>query len=996
MNNILPEFYADIKQISKAIKANKLVVFVGAGVSMNAGVPSWVQLIEQLKKELPENKSENDYLKIAQLYKLSRKPKEYIERVREILKYERTTYNELHKAIFDLNPCHIVTTNYDDLLEQCASSNNLFYYPIIRDRDLPYATVENFIIKMHGDLCEGNIVLSEDEYLNYELNFPLTENYVKSLFSTKLILFVGFSFSDPNLKIITNKVKNILGNHFQPMYLLSTGGVDNLQLKYYEERGVKIVDFSHESIKEVISKKDIDTGSLKDERGKQLYKMLHFISSFDIVTNETSHQPFFEQFISLYDYNFSELNFVGKSELVKLLPNNPDPLYLDSLFPFTLFITNNEARPLLERIKKITETKLHPDSSDMNFWPFFFNIVKKNLVFDIRFPRDENSLNNDFESIDLRNLLDDNKQDSIDDLYELNFDKVKKRIEYLQVIQVNEVSITHLELPFLLYKLGKYYESYLIYKTIANKYWKQKKYVLFFLSMINIKNLKDKIQHRSVIDGILKQKILKEIDNIDLDTLLSRLPINNPKLEKILRGILTYKFVLDTTNEVTKLKEKILESKRLNETPGSFSLNNHDLELYSQIGNLWTFCNSNFVISEHFSENVEAYKNAAAAFLIKNSVKPASGNGLADNAEIYNVFNQFHLLLISIYLEPKELINCFRKYEITKPKYNEKAKEFLQNVIKNGFEIIIKNPVDTFGLERSSYLYIQLQNALILTSTSEINNDEIIEIYSKISKLSYREFHSIIDGLTYYSYKTLGLIDSIPLLETLLTNIFRYGLLPSYRNHETIIINLLNRIYEIDNEYKLSSNLILDELFSIHMLSNTYETQFLFKLLKVLPEARIEFLLNNVTQRLEEKMDYHLFHLAIAYEIGLNPEWEKKFIAESINKFNSRNIKESSSQDEWHLFSLFKMWKKYKDSDDLNDVLELSAKFPFLAFLIDPQNFDYEVNTFQLDWLWYLADDNNETIKQLIKLPKLKNYLKNNLKELERDKELMKVVLDTI
>ena len=41
-----------IRQIQRAMRENRLVVFVGAGVSASAGIPNWKQLIEVFKEEL--------------------------------------------------------------------------------------------------------------------------------------------------------------------------------------------------------------------------------------------------------------------------------------------------------------------------------------------------------------------------------------------------------------------------------------------------------------------------------------------------------------------------------------------------------------------------------------------------------------------------------------------------------------------------------------------------------------------------------------------------------------------------------------------------------------------------------------------------------------------------------------------------------------------------------------------------------------------------------
>lgn len=60
----------DIIKIQKAIREKSLVIFVGAGVSANSGVPTWGTLIDKIAKELKIEKDiqQNEYLKIAQYY----------------------------------------------------------------------------------------------------------------------------------------------------------------------------------------------------------------------------------------------------------------------------------------------------------------------------------------------------------------------------------------------------------------------------------------------------------------------------------------------------------------------------------------------------------------------------------------------------------------------------------------------------------------------------------------------------------------------------------------------------------------------------------------------------------------------------------------------------------------------------------------------------------------------------------------------------------------
>ena len=106
--------YSNLLHIKEASKQGRLVVFAGAGVSNNSGVPVWSALIDALKQEC-NLAYENDDLKIAQLYKDARGEKEYMDKVKEVLRYNKAIPNDIHKDILSLNPCHIITKNYDNL-----------------------------------------------------------------------------------------------------------------------------------------------------------------------------------------------------------------------------------------------------------------------------------------------------------------------------------------------------------------------------------------------------------------------------------------------------------------------------------------------------------------------------------------------------------------------------------------------------------------------------------------------------------------------------------------------------------------------------------------------------------------------------------------------------------------------------------------------------------------------------------------------------------------
>ena len=109
----------DIIKIQKAIREKTLVIFVGAGVSANSGVPTWGTLIDKIAKELKIEKDiqQNEYLKIAQYY-YNNNPKTFFTSIKNFLDVERQL-NSINEYLFkEFKPKYFVTTNYDDTLEK--------------------------------------------------------------------------------------------------------------------------------------------------------------------------------------------------------------------------------------------------------------------------------------------------------------------------------------------------------------------------------------------------------------------------------------------------------------------------------------------------------------------------------------------------------------------------------------------------------------------------------------------------------------------------------------------------------------------------------------------------------------------------------------------------------------------------------------------------------------------------------------------------------------
>lgn len=289
-NNTHAQFVrTSFEKIKEASDTNRLVLFIGSGVSINSNVPSWVELVKTFATELGIDTSKinnttdtNTLLKIPQQYEVHRGKKEYWDLIQKVIGQDYMP-NQINEAIFKLKPSSIITTNFDDLIEQAANIERERYHLVAKNEDLPYARHDNMLIKMHGDLKQRNIVLKESDYLRFSRDFIAIETYIKALFSYKLVLFLGYSANDPDFKLMFQSVKDVLGGDFQPAYLINTSDYyDQLEFEYYRDRGINLL-----FCKEIES--DITTTVLasspkykevQDNRGKLLLNTINYIAIF--------------------------------------------------------------------------------------------------------------------------------------------------------------------------------------------------------------------------------------------------------------------------------------------------------------------------------------------------------------------------------------------------------------------------------------------------------------------------------------------------------------------------------------------------------------------------------------------------------------------------------------------------------------------------------------------------------------------------------------------
>src|SRR3954471_7062001 len=205
--------------LADAIKRRHAILFVGAGVSMAVGLPSWQTLVDHLLKELKLDPNVIDglndgYQMLPEFYRLKHGGmgplRSWLDRNWKVAS-DRVSDSQLHKLIVELNFPTIYTTNYDRNLETAFEVHNRPYAKIANAKQIADAPEGvTHIIKYYGDFDDdSSLVLTETDFLN-RLSFdsPLDIQFRADALG-RTILFIGYSMSDPNIRLLLHRIWGI-------------------------------------------------------------------------------------------------------------------------------------------------------------------------------------------------------------------------------------------------------------------------------------------------------------------------------------------------------------------------------------------------------------------------------------------------------------------------------------------------------------------------------------------------------------------------------------------------------------------------------------------------------------------------------------------------------------------------------------------------------------------------------------------------------------------
>ncbi len=589
-----------ITNIKKALDNKNLTIFAGASVSLDSNLPSWYELIEDLKKGL--GTKEKDFLRVAELYHIQFKENKYYEKINQYFP-SNSSANPIHKKIISLGLNNLITTNWDDLFEKAIYEDGAFFDVIKDDKDIGYSTGFSKIVKMHGSLDYKNIVFKESDYLDYSSNFPLIENFVKSTFSTDTVLLVGYSLSDINVKQIISWV-NYHSKSIKPTYFLKVNSeFDYLEFEYYKSKNIFVIYWNDKSLFNNGCCEE-DKNTLK-QNGKMIYNFLEKISVKDIDINNLSFKEILEnlyQELSILD----TYEYVMPQTIVNIIKRKFNLYGINEIYyeKDTIVVQTKKLCKLFKVINKIKNDKI---------LYFIENIMNKTNTKYIKCMTTNATV--------YSSRLKDKDVDNY--LYDFSFNELKKELQQISFcVSVNGNEKLFLKKAYLLYQNRDFRESYEVLKEVSKVSFQNRKFDIWFIAEFNKKyfcNLMRSDKQYIRDDDYMNQVecYCKEIGKIDLQNYINKLPL---KYQEILKPLYDFNSFMDRKLISSIYLVESLDKDLDTWNNGGFSYNQNIDNVVQIWEEIEYFINSYYLTLEYDAKISEIYQNIFKSVLINKVI----------------------------------------------------------------------------------------------------------------------------------------------------------------------------------------------------------------------------------------------------------------------------------------------------------------------------------------------------------------------------------------
>lgn len=714
------KLYEETFKILKESKnENRLVLFVGAGASVDSGMPLWSEAIDTISKALGLQGKNDDVLKIPQYYYNSRGKKEYNELMRKIFKYgEELNTTDLHKAIIGLGTHTIITTNYDHLIEKAAQENGEVMQVISQDIDLPYLRSGRQLIKIHGDFEHDNYVLKEDDYLQYSSNFKLIETYIKSIIGSKVVLFIGYSLNDPDVKHIFSWAKEILNQNFQRAYMiLAKEEPNDIKKEYFKNLGINIIYAS-----ELVENKDCT-------HSEQIIQVINLINEKGNVT-ETKIEKLYNQLKQLKDLNYVYGKYIRRAFYSCGIICNENNI--------ALFNSNNDRNQneFLDTLWNYFEKDIIPENIDGNQ----LKLIKQVLV------------KSQFSIITFRHKLSqkiveipNQKENDIENMV-INFDY--KALHSIMDNNQRNVALSNPEMclqqAYICSVLGDYVLAYNYLKSASTGFYSSKAYVWYYIAMVN-KKFVGQLLINSYIGGLSqeeRQTIISESKAIDLDKILNSIPNIDDSDYSFLKELGSFNVAYTLFYDVFKDSVKVAEEANTNYTMYAGTAAYRKLQI--AVKDYISYIYRNYIILDRYTELISIfvlYIRSILSSVNSMEIKPDPDEKMAVGNVRLEKMGKFELFVMIKYLSVREIQKMFIEYGIKILPIDEEGQKYIHQIFSSVilYTKYVRNEIgneDVFWRYLELVSHIELSDDLSLKILERLFDANIGDIFQNSSTIA--------------------------------------------------------------------------------------------------------------------------------------------------------------------------------------------------------------------------------------------------------------------
>ncbi|WMJ22673.1 SIR2 family protein [Paludicola sp. MB14-C6] len=707
--------YKDIfKRILTSSETCSLTFFVGAGISALSKAPKWSDLLSEICKQIdidPKEKYTSDEsLQIPQIYycSINKDEKKYYSFIQSLFNKHEILPNEIHKKIFDLNPESIITTNFDQLLENAATYYCKGYRVIACDDEIPNINGNKFILKLHGDFKHRNIVFKEEDYLNYSEKFKLTETILKSVFSTNTVVFIGYGLNDYNIKLILNWAKSLLKDKFnKPIFIYTDDKeLSASELQYQEDKGLVVIQYQ-----KLLANKSVSNDF--SDRYKIVLDSINNASQLDIHGKDED-----ELFNVLY-------------ELVKPLNRFYSLKTQDlqrSLHPYVIveedgtILVAPDNKDILKYYIKISEMDIQEKSQlskdTRQKYDYITSVFSKARVRQLREERSLKKINGiEYEFAESKCIHFDYK--GMNKFIQNNSDSLQ--VKYQKA--------------YYLAKLNKYQESLNLFSEVAKESYYNNDFFLYYLSQVNRNNL---ISAMKSVNGSLWYFNYYDLNGIEKDErVFEELPVEFQVEYANFKDLNSVNLLYKNSYESFIEGQKLSHSIESNTFEMGFTSSD---KVICRINNNLHFLLGNGIYVDEFSEFKNTIKNLMSLLVHKYSVQnklPIYDDMFSNIAQEKISFDEVDFYCFIEYFGCKEIVELFKKYQIDVLEFShpEKIEKSIRNLM-NYYNYLIKSE----ATERQRLpLQLKLKNCLALLKYVNLSQKIVNEICNFIFKYEFRE-----------------------------------------------------------------------------------------------------------------------------------------------------------------------------------------------------------------------------------------------------------------